>query len=65
MQSRVSNLLPDKFEKLYEDLSAQLPNKQDKELLKVLLGALQEGGKAAVVDKIDEVIDELVEEDRK
>lgn len=54
--------MPDKFEKLYEDLSAQLPNKQDKELLRVLLGALQQGGKAAVVDKIDEVIDDLVEE---
>jgi len=54
--------LPDTFDKLYEGLNGQLPNKQDKELLKTLLDALRDGGKQAVVDKIDEIIDDLVEE---
>ncbi len=54
--------MPDTFDKLYEDLSGELPNKQDKELLKTLLDALRDGGKQAVVDKIDEIIDDLVEE---
>jgi hypothetical protein len=56
--------LPDRFDKLYDDLSVQLPNKQDKELLKTLLGALREGGKEMVMEKMDEIIDDLVEEDR-
>ena len=54
--------MPDTFDKLYEGLNGQLPNKQDKELLKTLLDALRDGGKQAVVDKIDEIIDDLVEE---
>jgi hypothetical protein len=49
---------------LYDDLSEQLPNKQDKELLKTLIVALREGGKEMVVEKMDEIIDDLVEEDR-
>ena len=56
--------LPDKFDKLYDDLSLQLPNKQDKELLKTLISALRDGGKEMVLRRIDEIIDDLVEENR-
>ncbi len=56
--------LPDKLDKLYDDLSGLLPNKQDKDLLKTLLSALREGDKDSVVEKMDEIIEDLVEEDQ-
>ena len=56
--------MPDKLDKLYDDLSGLLPNKQDKDLLKTLLSALREGDKDSVVEKMDEIIEDLVEEDQ-
>jgi len=35
---------------------------QDKDLLKTLLATLRDSGKAAVVEKIDEIINDIVEE---
>jgi hypothetical protein len=45
-------------------LSSQLPKTQDKDLLKTLLATLRDGGKAAVVEKIDEIINDIVEGDQ-
>ncbi len=47
---------------IYEDLSGQLPSKQDKELLKTLLVALREGGKDLVAEKLEEIIADLTED---
>jgi len=51
--------LADIYEKLFTELSKQLPNKQDQDLLRILLDCLRKDGAKGVAEKIDEITTEL------
>ena len=49
----------DVYDRLYEELAKRLPNKDDAELLRGLIGTLRIGGKEGVKEEIDKLINAL------